>query len=276
MRKLFIVELKHCLGHVEYKIIFVALLAANMLSYIFCINNDAGKSYQFVRSANENFILQGTEAAYIPYILVSFLPVFSIIIWSLSKRKEEQDNSAILLIQRVGVKKYLYCKTLVIILSAFCVNIVPLLLNLCFCHFTYPMKGFDSAWAEPNYLIGIFSYNADNFADMIRLQNPILYNMIYIFNFGIFGAGLALLGFAISFFDKMEHYYYVKIPASIFIFYTAQNIVFTVVGLGKYTIQNYVTPNSAGNVGSYILVLIVLYAIDFILIHKGIRNYEVL
>ena len=90
-----------------------------------------------------------------------------------STDKEEQENSAILIIQRVGIKKYLYCKIFVIILVVFLIHVIPLLINLFFCHFTYPIKGFDSAWAEPDYLIGIFSYDAENFIDMMRLQNRI-------------------------------------------------------------------------------------------------------
>ena len=276
MKKLFVVELKHCLDSVECKMFFLLLLIANMTSYFLCVNNDYGISYQFIRSANENFILQGTEAAFIPYLLVVFFPMYSTIIWSLSRRKEEQDNSAILMIQRVGVKKYLYCKVFVIILVVFLINVIPLLVNLLFCHLTYPIKGFDSAWAEPDYLIGIFSYDAENFIDMVRLQNPTLYNIIYIFNFGIFGVGVALLGFGISFFEKMEHYYYVKIPIVIFMLYTMQNVIFSILGLGKYTIQTYITTNSQGNIISYCCTIIILYFIDFILIQRGIKKYELL
>lgn len=64
--------------------------------------NDIGKSYQFIRSANENFVLQGTEAAYIPYIMYLLLPVYATIIASLSLIREEKSNSSILLIQRIG------------------------------------------------------------------------------------------------------------------------------------------------------------------------------
>ena len=61
MKKLFIVELKHCLDSIECKMFFLLLFIANITSYFLCVNNDYGISYQFIRSANENFILQGSE-----------------------------------------------------------------------------------------------------------------------------------------------------------------------------------------------------------------------
>ncbi len=62
-----LIEIKHCIDRAEYKVVFIALMILNIASYILCVKNDIGKSYQFIRSANENFVLQGTEAAYIPF-----------------------------------------------------------------------------------------------------------------------------------------------------------------------------------------------------------------
>ena len=73
MKKMVLIEIKHCIDRAEYKVVFIALMILNIASYILCVKNDIGKSYQFIRSANENFVLQGTEAAYIPYIISSTL-----------------------------------------------------------------------------------------------------------------------------------------------------------------------------------------------------------
>ena len=102
MKKMVLIEIKHCIDRAEYKVVFIALMILNIASYILCVKNDIGKSYQFIRSANENFVLQGTEAAYIPYIMYLLLPVYATIIASLSLIREEKSNSSILLIQRIG------------------------------------------------------------------------------------------------------------------------------------------------------------------------------
>lgn len=94
--------------------------------------NDIGKSYQFIRSANENFVLQGTEAAYIPYIMYLLLPVYATIIASLSLIREEKSNSSILLIQRIGKKKYLAGKLFGILIVTFLTITIPMLINLLF------------------------------------------------------------------------------------------------------------------------------------------------
>lgn len=88
--KMVLIEIKHCIDRAEYKVVFIALMILNIASYILCVKNDIGKSYQFIRSANENFVLQGTEAAYIPYIMYLLLPVYATIIASLSLIREEK------------------------------------------------------------------------------------------------------------------------------------------------------------------------------------------
>lgn len=62
MKKMVLIEIKHCIDRAEYKVVFIALMILNIASYILCVKNDIGKSYQFIRSANENFVLQGTES----------------------------------------------------------------------------------------------------------------------------------------------------------------------------------------------------------------------
>ena len=151
MKKMVLIEIKHCIDRAEYKVVFIALMILNIASYILCVKNDIGKSYQFIRSANENFVLQGTEAAYIPYIMYLLLPVYATIIASLSLIREEKSNSSILLIQRIGKKKYLAGKLFGILIVTFLTITIPMLINLLLCHLTYPIHGYDSAWGEPDY-----------------------------------------------------------------------------------------------------------------------------
>ena len=64
IKKMVLIEIKHCIERAEYKVVFIALMILNIASYILCVKNDIGKSYQFIRSANENFVLQGTCLLY--------------------------------------------------------------------------------------------------------------------------------------------------------------------------------------------------------------------
>lgn len=134
-----------------------------------------------------------------------------------------------------------------------------MLINLLLCHLTYPIHGYDSAWGEPDYAIGLVSYNADNFLDMVRLQHPTLYNLIYIFNYGIFGSGLAILAYALSYYNKMKVLYFAKIPGALFIFYIVFNLIVSVFGLNEFSIQGYIMPNVHGNIiGEIVLILLIL------------------
>ena len=275
MKKMFLLEIKHCIDRIEYQVVFRALIVLNIISYVLCVKNDIGKSYQFIRSANENFVLQGTEAAYIPYIMYLLLPIYATVISSLSLIREEENNSTILIIQRIGKKKYLLGKLFGIIFVTFFSITIPMLINLLLCHLTYPIRGYDSAWGEPDYAIGLVSYNSENYLDLIRLQYPTLYNLIYILNYGIFGSGLAILAYALSYFDKMKTLYFAKIPGVLFLTYIVSNLIISILGLSVFSIQGYIMPNVRGNlIGEFILILLI-FGLSISIIQKKIRNYEI-
>ncbi len=107
--------------------------------------NDIGKSYQFIRSANENFVLQGTEAAYIPYIMYLLLPVYATIIASLSLIREEKAIVQSYLFKESG--KEIFSRKIIWHSDCNLLTItIPMLINLLLCHLTYPIHGYDSAW----------------------------------------------------------------------------------------------------------------------------------
>ncbi len=275
MKKLLILEFKHCFDRLTWKIVFTFYLVAIFSGYILCVQDVIGKNYQFVRSANEKFILQGTEATFIAYFLKCMLPFLAVIIWALSKQREEKANSAILLIQRQGNKCYVLCKAIVLLSVTFLVITIPLILNLILCHLTFSNVGYDSVWNEPAYLIGGSSYATDLFADLLRLNHPLCYNLLYIFNYGLFGAGLALLGYGFSFLSWTKDYYYVKIPAIIFVIYTLQDILFSSFGCAMFTIPSYLIPGSYGNWPAYFIMLALVYGSSYTLIRRGIHYADI-
>lgn len=274
MRTLIKLEFKHCLDRAEWKLVFYLLLAANLASYLICVENDRNSCYQFLRGAGENTFLMGTTASYLPYMLLIVFPILAVMVWALSLRREEKKHQTIVLVQRVGSRAYLTCKAIVISAVTFLAVCVPFLLNLLLCYLTYPLKGYDSAWAEPDYLIGAYSYTAEHFADLLRLEHPLFYNLLYIFNFGIFAVGIALLAYALSFRERMKSFYAVKIPVFLFAVYTVLHIACALVGLDALTVQNYLQPNSSGNFLLWLLLLAVLFGYDLYAIRKGIKNYE--
>lgn len=107
------------------------------------------------------------------------LPVYATIIASLSLIREEKAIVQSYLFKESG--KEIFSRKIIWHSDCNLLTItIPMLINLLLCHLTYPIHGYDSAWGEPDYAIGLVSYNADNFLDMVRLQHPTLYNLIYI------------------------------------------------------------------------------------------------
>ena len=271
-----IVELRHCIDTIEYKLVFFSLLLFNLLSYVICAHDKVGISYQFIRSSNESFILQDNTSSYIPYLLMLLLPIYASAISALSLCKEKQLNSSILLASRIGKRKYLINKILVTVLLTFFTITIPLLINLILCHMTFPLIGYDSAWAEPAYAIGTVSYNADWYQDFMRIQHPTLYNLIYILNHGILGVEIALVAYLLNFCDRFNNLFFAKIPGLIWIIYIAWYLLCAILGFGQLTIQNYLLPNMPGNIISEAVLIIALFAVSVVLITKSINKYEIM
>lgn len=48
MKKMVLIEIKHCIDRAEYKVVFIALMILNIASYILCVKNDIGKSLSLI------------------------------------------------------------------------------------------------------------------------------------------------------------------------------------------------------------------------------------
>ena len=276
MKKIILFDMKNILNSIEYKIIVTLYLIFNLCAVLITVNNEITISYQFVRSADENFILQGTETTFLLYIIGILFPIFSAVICAFQKNSDDLHNRSILVIQRCGRKKYLFSKIGAISLMTFVGTTIPYLINLTLCHIIYPSIGYDSAWAEAKYLRGMKSYNSEAFIDMVRLNHPTFYNITYIFVHGIIAVAIALLAFGLSMEEKKKANVMVKTPFLIFLFYVFFNVIFSIMGLNNFILVNYLVPNNSGSMISLIIIIIFILGIAGFFIGRGVDKYEVL
>ena len=269
-----IVDLYNGVRHIGFKLIFWLYMIINLAAFIICVNGDFDTHYQFIRAADENFFLMGTETSFLLYIFMILFPITSCIIASHSLSTDFCSGRTISQCQRCGISKYISSKLISNIILTFLCSIIPLLINLLLCHIVYPSVGYDSEWAETRYNIGELSYDNARFLDMFRLEHATFYNIIHVLIVGIFAVLISVLALGISIFIKERPVLCFLLPIILSLTLIVIRVVLDNTSRGDFFMYNYLSPNSYGSVGKFILLIICWTIVDGVILHHGRKCFE--
>ena len=211
-------ELKNCINQMEFKFIFSILWCISIGGFIINCFMYKNSYYQFLRAANENFILVSTSTRAIIIVLALFFPLLAMSIYSGSFKKEERSNLTQLIILRTSKKRYIWSKAIAIFIITFLSFLIPLLINQLLCYLTFPIEGFDNRWALPNYDL-IRRYENTDLFDFFRIQYPFIYNLLYILIYSTLGGLIALLAYGVNFVQKFKSIKELQVNIIIFVIF---------------------------------------------------------
>ncbi len=273
MGRLFQLELKNCLHRKEFKFIFLLMMLISIGSFLFsCFykwgGNQYGGSLLYVRSAYEMSIIQGTGGLIIS-ALCFLLPLFAVLIYSDTYYSDSQSGVYKSILTRTDPKVFLWTKSLVISVVTFFTFFIPLLINQLLCLIAFPTQGFDNNQGLPPYDIGIQNYSSEWMFDLVRLQSPFLYNLIYTTLISLAATIFALFAYAAYFVVKKGKF---AVISGVFLLYTVSQVgVFFV--SHRLALVNLLIPNT-GSVYVLILWLALLLIPSILMIAIKSRNLE--
>ena len=268
------IELKNCINKIEFKIIFAIVFIFCMAGFLLEVASDYGQSYQFVRSAGECVFLQSAEAEFLLKNLNLLFPMLIGLIYAGSLLDEERTHIAGNLVVRGGKKKYLWAKAMAVFFSAFAIFFIAFMANFVLCYLFFPVEGSDSMWLEPAYLIGVSAYFPQCMLEFLRIQSPVLYNLIFIFIYALCSGVLALLAYGIGFLFQNKKLAKMKMVCAITFFFLGIRLVLLFLELPEYTMENYLATVKEGNVPAFLVVLAYHLILAVVLIQRGIRKYD--
>lgn len=174
------------------------------------------------------------------------------------------------IVTRVDKKKYIIAKGVAIFTATFVVFFIPLIVNQLLCFIAFPIEGFDNNQSLPPYDIGFQNFHMENRFDFLRVQAPLLYNLLHMVIISLFASLFALLGYALYFIYKKGR---LSVMAGIFIVYLVLEVALSFTGGGKNSIIRLLIAGGTGSVAMLILWIVSLLILSIaVIIHKSFAD----
>lgn len=275
MRKSLVLELKNCINRKEFKFIFSFLLFLSLGGFFIGCYEFYGTQATFLRSAYEMSMIQDIYSGSILQFIIILLPILSTIIYADSFYTEREDGTYTFILTRTKLRTYVISKAIAIFLITFMAFLIPLLINQGLSFITFPLEGLDNNFSLPPYDIGIQNYTSGSeyVFDFIRIQSPLLYNILRMMIISLLAAGFSLLSYGLYFTKhaiKRGKFFTVM---SIFAVFILQELTLSSLGMSKYSISTYLRPSSIGDPLILIIWMVLIFSVSFLTIYiYGIKK----
>ncbi|MDR0671123.1 MAG: hypothetical protein LBF64_02310 [Oscillospiraceae bacterium] len=200
---------------------------------------------------------------------------------------EESENHSVIVYCTRGKAAHYYCgKALVVAVTAFAVTALPLLINQMFTLLAapFPVYGIFSNGVYPGHAgrrgLGVESFGVTLHVMFpgLYMNAPLLDALVHMGLFGLFGAAMGLLSYAVSLFCRKNLVITLAAPAVLALVYL---LLMNVSGLGILVVQSvlHAAPAFSRNVHfseqktiGCILQLLLFFAAGFVLLHRKIKK----
>lgn len=251
-------ELKNCLGRMEFKFVFAILMSFSIGSFLIACQKNYGHGMSFIRSAYDMSMMQGTSTHVVWSIESMLIPLFASIIYSDSYYSDHRSGVYKNILTRTDTKTYFWAKAIVIIVVTFTVFFIPLLLNQLLSLLTFPTQGFDNNFGFPPYDIGIQNYNSGFMFDLLRIQSPLLYNLLYIFLISLVASLFAMFAYGAYFVSNKGKFATI---VGVFLLYIVTELAVSTLGY-RLSLNNLLQPVNSGSFGVLMLWIAALFVLS--------------
>lgn len=246
MKKILLMEMKNCINRKEFMFISMLLLGISVFSFISECFVYFGLELTRVRSAYDIGMVQGINSLW--GILVLLSPLFAIIVYSDSYYSDFQTGVYKNIATRTNVLTYLWGKKIIIFIVTFFVFFIPLLFNQVLAFVAFPIEGYENNYGIPEYAF-YMSYDNHVLFDLYRIQNPMLYNFMFILSISLFAALFAILSYSVYFYTNKGKF---AVITGFFLVFIAIEIIMSIFGLEKYSLTGCMI---SGSYGSFTIML---------------------
>lgn len=251
--------IKRGLNRTKTIVVFFIFFLIAILAFYLQAMHDFGIPTSMLRSAYENTMFISLEVRYIMLIISLVGPLIISFAFGDIYFDDLESNCVSLILTRENKRKYHRNNLLAVFILSFLIMLIPLLINLGLCVFTYPLRGLDNSTHTAAYIINTSSINS---LEYLKVYHPLKYNMIYILTPSIVFALFACVTYCLSIIMKVNKYLCCLISYGAYI---GSNLILDKLNLQGYKILNYINPLSS-NMGFQGFIRIVAVIIIFILV----------
>ncbi len=259
---------KNQINRSEFKVTFVILFLLGTGGMIMGYAQNYQNDLVFLRSAADNFLLTSTESRVIKMMFSLCFPLLAAALCTGYRR-----GNALFSMLRMNKKQYIYGNALVVIGITVISFMSVLGLNQLLCFVAFPLSGSDNRWGMTEYDL-MNSFQADLLFDIWSVQNPYVYNLLYIVIISILAGGIAFLDYGLGYVKRLGQLKPVLLSVLVFLVFIALFVIGDLLDIPAISFLAYIEPGHAVNLVQYAAFTGCIYVLGMVLTIKGKKEYE--
>ena len=259
---------KNFVNQGRFKICFAILILLSISGMAMGYAANYQNDLMFVGSAADNFLLPSTDCSVVR-MLFCFLAV--LIASSLCTGYGREDGLFPML--RMDRRRYIYGNAVLsAVMTAFAFA-AALGINQLLCFAAFPLWGEDNRWGMAEYDL-LQNVHPECLFDSWNVQNPYVYNLLYILIISILAGGIAFLTCGFGCTKLLGRLKPVKLSAVVFVSFMVLFLLSELLHIPAISILSYIEMGHAVSISGYIAFTGCIYGLGLFLIIRGRRTYE--
>lgn len=267
--------IKNQINRSEFKICFIILILLSISGVVMGYCQNYKKDLMFIRSAADNFLLASTYARVIEMLFALLFPLLAASLCAGYKKGSKKNEDCLFSLLRMNKKQFVYGNAVVVVVMTIMVFMFTLILNQLLCLLAFPLHGADNRWGQPRYEL-ICSFNPEYLFDIWVIQNPYIYNILYIIIISILAGGIALLTYGLGYLKMLERLKPIQLSAIVFIGFIMLFVISQFIGISGISFLSYVETGHSVSLTQYCIFTCFIYLAGLVLTIKGKEVYEVI
>lgn len=263
------VLVKNQINRFEFKLCFAILfllsIAGILIGYALNYQQDA----VYVRSAADNFLMISTYASVIRRLITFLFPLLASALCAGYRNK----NDELYMLLRMNRRQFVYGNALVTVGLTMTAFAAVLILNQLLCFVAFPLSASDNVWGRIDYDL-IRSYQPEYLYDFWSIQNPYIYNLLFIFNIGFMSGGIGLLTYGLGYVKILRRLKPILLATLVFVLFISLFVLSEVIHIPLLSFLSYIEPGHQIGTVQYFGFMGCIYAAGMLLTVKGKKSYE--
>ncbi len=282
MRQYFSYEMKKIWQRREFWFVLIASALIAVIGFFVACNENAnmagcGSSLETIYPAR-NYTLLGGGGDFSLLVILCVLPLFATMIAGASYGEEKKAHMVPVLVSRGKISAYYSAKGLAIAITSFVGSTLPFFFSGLLGFLAVPIKETFPEVSSSLYEGGhaLYSYEAGHILfPSLYFNSPILQYLATLALIGLYGMGLGLLAYGISFFFHKNKVLLMLLPMIVSF---AATLGLAALQLENYIVASYFTlipnPSRSLNVFGVLGILLGILLLDLLLLFIGVKRNE--
>lgn len=264
-----VVLIKNQINRFEFKFCFAVLfllsVAGILMGYALNYQQDA----VYVRSAADNFLMISTYASVIRRLITFLFPFLAAALCAGYRSRNDEMHMLV----RMNRQQFVYGNALVTVGLTASVFAATLIINQLLCFVAFPPSASDNVWGRIDYEL-IRCYQPEYLYDFWSIQNPYVYNLLFIFNIAFMSGGIGLLTYGLGYIEILRRLKPILLAVLVFVLFISLFVLSEVLHFPMLSFLSYIEPGHQIGFVQCFGFMGCIYATGLLLTVKGKKSYE--